>query len=77
MVMFTFSVLDLLEVLSKESIGYFDITWLISQQFTGRDIKPAAYLFPFKIGILKNEDLFDHVFDSIFMGGAFNFLALI
>ena len=40
-----FSVLDLyLQVLSKKSIWYFDVTWLILQQFTRRDLKPAAFL---------------------------------
>ena len=42
--MFTFSVLDLfLQVLSKKTVWYFDVTWLISQQFTSRDLKPVAF----------------------------------
>ena len=43
--MFTFSVLDLiLQVVSKNSIWDFDVTQLISQQFTHRDLKPVVFL---------------------------------
>ena len=35
---------------------HFDITWLISQQFTGRDLEPVDFLVSFKmIDILLYE----------------------
>ena len=37
-----------LQVLFKKLIWHFDVTWLISQQFTCRDIKPVAFLVPSK-----------------------------
>ena len=45
MVMFSFSVLDLfLQVLFEMAISHIDFTWLISQQFTRRDLKPVDFL---------------------------------
>ena len=44
MLMLTFSVLDLfLQMLSKKAIWHFDVIWLVSQQFTRRDLKPVAF----------------------------------
>ena len=34
-------------------IWHFDVTWLISQQFIRRDLKPAAFLINFKIDRLN------------------------
>ena len=43
--MFTFSVLDFFaSFFSKKSIWHFDVTLLISQQFTHRDLKSEAFL---------------------------------
>ena len=45
MVMFTCSILDhFLQVLSKISMWHFIVTWLISRQFTCRDVKLVAFL---------------------------------
>ena len=42
-VLVTFSLFDV-QVLSKTSIWYFDVTLLVSQQFTRRDLKPIVFL---------------------------------
>ena len=45
MVTFTISVLDVfLQVFSKKPIWYFNVPWLLSQQFTCIDFKPVAFL---------------------------------
>ena len=48
MVVFTFFVFDM-QVLSKKFIWYFDVAWLISLQFTRRDVKPVAFLIQFHL----------------------------
>ena len=37
-----------LKVLPKKFIWHFDVTWLTTQQFTQRDLKPAAFLISIK-----------------------------
>ena len=51
MVMFTFSVLDLFFANFIQKIcWHFDVTWLIPQRFTRRDLKPVAFLvLPYKV----------------------------
>ena len=56
MVLFNFSVFEL-QVLSKKSIWHFDITWLITQWFTCRDL--SYWLFLLKIITLLNEWITD------------------
>ena len=57
--MFTFSVLDLfLQVLSKKAIWHFDVTWLISQQFSRRDSKSVAFLVFIYLLLLVYQLLF-------------------
>ena len=48
MVVFTFFVFDM-QVLSKKFIWYFDVAWLISLQFTRRDVKPVTFLIQFHL----------------------------
>ena len=60
LVIFFFSVLDLfLQVLSKNSIWHFDIIWLISQQFTRRDLTPVAFLVYLFIFDLLYRNFYD------------------
>ena len=33
-----------MQVLSEKSICQFDVTWSISEQFSGRDLKPVIFL---------------------------------
>ena len=52
------SVLDLFSVsFSKKCIWYFDITWLISQQFNRRDLRPMTFLVLIKNWKNSNKQL--------------------
>ena len=46
----------LLQVLFKKSVWHFDVTWLISQEFIRRDLKPVAFfVFIWTIDKLSGE----------------------
>ena len=69
--MFTFFVLDLfLQVLFKKSIWQFHFTWLISQQFTRRYLKPVAFLVIY----LTNEL---YLFNKLFVYSTIIYLIII
>ena len=67
MVIFTFSVLNLfLQVLPERFIWHFDITWLVFQQFTRRDLKPAAFPVPVFSILAFNEITLNMTFAMAF-----------
>ena len=67
MVIFTFSVLNLfLQVLPERFIWHFDITWLVFQQFTRGDLKPAAFPVPVFSILAFNEITLNMTFAMAF-----------
>ena len=74
--MFTFSILDyFFASFVQKSIWHFDVTWLISQQFSRRDLKPVTFLVSIhlmSITLYKDLKFFKKL--NIIKSFAFSFL---